>query len=101
MISKVCIKTDLNLPGTFGLIIKKSFEILDRIKLHAGEKKLKKIISIPMFIKYIDDLILTISSEAPDTNTDQIKTKRSVKSILIIAASVLIASLPVFIFSKK
>jgi heptaprenyl diphosphate synthase len=80
MLSRVCIRPDLKLPGTFGALMAESFRMLEKIKEH------QRIISRKNIIGGIDQLMMELSADdenLPAENSIK-KQKRSALGIIIL-----------------
>jgi len=88
ILSRVCVKNDLKLPGTIGSLLGESLRMLELMRERRGLIKPKHIIS------GLDQLMLemeTINFDAPDDNPVK-KQKINVKSVLLLIAMVLITA---------
>lgn len=87
MLSRVCVRPDLTLPGTFGALVSDSFRMFEKI----NEKK--RIISRKNIIGGIDQLMIELSNDEDILSAENTgrKQKRSVLgTVLLIFASALI-----------
>jgi uncharacterized membrane protein len=88
ILSRVCVKNDLKLPGTIGSLLGESLRMLELMRERRGLIKPKQIIS------GLDKLMLemeTINFDDPDDNPVK-KQKINVKSILLLISMVLITA---------
>ena len=93
ILSRVCVKNDLKLPGTIGSLLGESLRMLELMRERRGMIKRKHIIS------GLDQLMLemeTINLDAPDDNPVR-KQKININSILLLIAMVLITTVMNFI----
>jgi len=88
ILSRACIKNDLRLPGTTGLLLGDSLHILELLRERKGMIKRKSIIS------GLDQLLLEIEEIIPDapSNTPVGKQGKNVKNILLLSAMILITA---------
>jgi len=92
ILSRVCVKNDLMLPGTIGSLLGESLRMLELMRERRGMIKPKQIIS------GLDKLMLEMETINPYTLTDTVEKQRlNVKSILLLIAMVLITTVMNFI----
>jgi len=86
ILSRVCIRNDLKLPGTIGSVLGESLRLLELMRERKGMIKPKQIIS------GLDQLLLEIENinTADPANTPAQKQAISIKNILLLCAMVLI-----------
>jgi heptaprenyl diphosphate synthase len=88
ILSRVCIRSDLRLPGTIGLLLGDSLRMLELLRERRGMIRRKRIIS------GLDQLLLEIEEIIPDDppNTPMKKQAINVRSILLLILMVIITA---------
>jgi heptaprenyl diphosphate synthase len=94
MLSKVSIRPDLRLPGSFGALIGESFRIFARLMEQKGRIRAKHIIA------GIDELMIELSEEGANTETSTTgtvseQTRSTGTGIVILCAVVVLAWVPI------
>jgi heptaprenyl diphosphate synthase len=86
ILSRICVKNDLKLPGTIGSLLGESLRMLELLRERRGMIKRGQIIS------GLDQLLLEMETKAPVAFADTAaeKQKINVKNILLLSAMVLI-----------
>ncbi|QQO09772.1 hypothetical protein [Breznakiella homolactica] len=93
MLSRVSIRQDLRLPGSFGAIIGESFRIFEQIT------ERKHIITRKNIIGGIDQLMIELSNETvPENNTEKKRQRTGAAGIIILVFAVILAWLPWVLF---
>ena len=83
MLSRACIKSNLQLPGIPGSVLGESFRLLELMREKKG------LISRKNIIYGIDNLLLELESGISFVQNDRQNQKRNIKSILLLCAMVL------------
>jgi len=92
ILSRICVKSDLRLPGTIGSLLGESFRMLELIRERRG------MIKYPHIVSGLDKIMLEMETiNFDDTSNKQERKKINVKSILLLSAMVLITLGMIFI----
>jgi len=84
ILSRICVKSDLKLPGTIGSLLAESLRMLDLIRERRGMIKRNHLISS------LDNILLEMESINIEDNTPDEKKRINVKSILLLCAMIVI-----------
>jgi len=88
IISRVCVRSDLRLPGTIGALLGESLRMLELMRERRGTLNRKQLISS------IDQLLFEVEAVKPEepANTQTEKQGINVKTVLLLCAMVLITA---------